>query len=87
MKRSNSNFEIIYSFSFTRTQCLPSNFFRELLGASANEESQLEKFIDLINAVVNDVRDISNFQKNLHFYLRIHLVMNQNNQQMEILMY
>jgi hypothetical protein len=69
MKRSNSNFEIIYSFSFTRTQCLPSNFFRELLGASANEESQLEKFIDLINAVVNDVREILVFEMILIFIL------------------
>jgi hypothetical protein len=46
---------LFFVFSFIRTQCLPPTFFRELLGVSANNESQLEKFIDLINAVVNDV--------------------------------
>ncbi|CAF3511851.1 unnamed protein product [Rotaria sp. Silwood1] len=39
---------------FIRTQRLSLSFFRELLGVAPNNESQLEKFIDLINAVVND---------------------------------
>ena len=47
-----------FVFSFTRVRCLPPTFFRELLDVSANNESQLEKFIELINAVVNDVRSI-----------------------------
>ena len=51
-------FDQFLFFSFTRTQCLPPTFFCELLDASANNESQLEKFIDLINAVVNDVSKI-----------------------------
>jgi len=63
MKRFNfrRKFSNHFLFSFTRTRCLPSTFFRELLDASANNESQLEKFIDLINAVVNDVREIRLF--------------------------
>jgi hypothetical protein len=46
----------MFHFSFVRTQCLPAALFRELLGVSSDSESHLEKFIDLINAVVNDVR-------------------------------
>ncbi|UJR28969.1 hypothetical protein I4U23_010187 [Adineta vaga] len=46
--------ETIPESSFVRTQCLPVSFFREFLGVSSTDESQLEKFIDLINAVVND---------------------------------
>lgn len=43
--------------SFRRTRCLPAEFFRQLLDISTNHESQLEKFIDLINAVANDVNE------------------------------
>jgi len=60
---------LFFVFSFIRTQCLPPTFFRELLGVSANNESQLEKFIDLINAVVNDVGG-----KNFDFFERIILM-------------
>ena len=49
--------EPIPESTYTRTQSLPSTFFRQLLDISTNNESQLEKFIDLINAVVHDVRE------------------------------
>ncbi|CAF3938847.1 unnamed protein product [Adineta steineri] len=54
--------ETIPDSYFIRTQSLPVTFCRELLGVSLDNESQLEKFIDLINAVVND--DSSNTHDN-----------------------
>ena len=63
--------------SYTRTQCLPGTFFRQLLDISANNESQLEKFLDLINAVANDVNEDSFQRMNFFFFFlfpRIHQV-------------